>query len=236
MTQRKWKSLGERYSLHLDKALSLESPFNKTAIHEVAIPFLLHFFSLQIKLQIGVFSVNLNFRSCKRVGGWERTLSWTVCPLGIQILLGYQVPLSFIESNRGDKKPMTGVASVTKLFWFKNFTLLYFTWHIRDFYYCIPWHLTVKKNFFLMSKNYLIPSNSGYERVKALEECKTSSWSSVPLSSVSVPCLNGASQWLYLYDCSILRKYWNTWSKQFSCGSWSWICSVLKFIPLVDFG
>lgn len=59
---------------------------------------------------------------------------------------------------------------------------------------------------------------------------------SVPLSSVSVPCLNGASQWLYVYDCSILRKYWNTWSKQFSCGSWSWICSVLKFIPLVDFG
>ena len=74
---------------------------------------------------------------------------------------------------------MTGVASVTKLFRFKNFTLLYFTWHIRDLHYCIPWHLKWewKKFFFLMPKNYLIPSDSGYERVKALEECKTSSWS-----------------------------------------------------------
>ena len=94
MVQGKWKTSGKRCSLHLDKALSLESPFNKTAICEVAVPFLLHFFSLQIKLQIGVFSVNLNIRSCKRVGGWKRELyrerfvSWgykfylsTKCPL-----------------------------------------------------------------------------------------------------------------------------------------------------------
>ena len=84
--------------MHLDKALSLESPLNKTAVGEVAIPFLLHFFSLQIKLQIGVFSVNLNFRSCKRVGGWKRELlREQFVPWGYKFYLGTKCPLVLLR-------------------------------------------------------------------------------------------------------------------------------------------
>lgn len=56
-------------------------------------------------------------------------------------------------------------------------------------------------------------------------------------ASVSViPVFGMAFISVLFYDCCVLGKHRNMWAKHFTCVSLSWICRVLKFIPLVDFG